>query len=99
MVVTRATPRGQRIIVQANEALAAMLGESVEALVGRDFADFTDPQDEAADRGVTAEPAAGRQRELGRRTRYRRRDGSTVWVDVRSAVVESATTDLDAPKG
>lgn len=96
MVVVRVTPGGRRVVVRANQAFATMLGETVEALAGADLAQFTDVDDEALDRAAAVRIAAGGSREFVRRKRYRRRDGSTIWVDIRSAAVEASALGVDA---
>ena len=88
MAVTHLDAGGHRRIVRANAALADILAVAADQLRGRDFAEFTYPEDEPDDRATAAAMASGKERTFERRKRYRRTDGTTAWVDVRSTVVD-----------
>ena len=87
MSVARMGDDGSRVILRANPALGALLGMPAGELVGRDFAEFTYPEDEAVDELAAVELASGGRTEYVRHKRYRRADGSDVWVEFRAAPV------------
>ena len=89
MAIRTLHPDGRRVIARANAAMGEILGVPAAALVGRDLTEFTDPADEAQDRATARRMLAGTQRSvLSRRKRYRRADGSHVWVDLSAFLVD-----------
>jgi PAS domain S-box-containing protein len=93
-LVARIGDEGRRI-VRANTVLAHTLGEPAEALIGGDLSRFIDPQDAGlAVAGLTA-VAAGRSAEATGVWRFRARDGSRLWLNVR--VVPVQLPDLPGP--
>jgi PAS domain S-box-containing protein len=88
MVVVVLDAQGHRRIVRANATMSDLLGLSAPELIGHDFAEFTFPEDEDVDRAAAVQMAVGDQRRYGRHKRYRRPDGSCVWVEFRSTVID-----------
>jgi PAS domain S-box-containing protein len=83
MAVTALENPTRREIVEANQALADLLGYSREDLIGRAFADLTHPDDREADESAASAmldgSAPGR---LVREKRYRAADGRIVWAEL-----------------
>jgi PAS domain S-box-containing protein len=73
---------GEGYVLQANDALARMLGWDASELIGRRFADFTHPEDAAEDLALFEELLAGERDSYRIEKRYLRPDGSVVWVDL-----------------
>ncbi len=89
MAIRTLHPDGRRVIARANAAMGEILGVPAAALAGRDLTEFTDPGDEVQDRATARRMLAGIQRSvLARRKRYRRADGSHVWVDLSAFLVD-----------
>ena len=88
MAIVRVDQRGRRVILRANQALAGILSEPLDRLVGADFAEFTLPGDEDTDAEAAAAFATAERRDYARLKCYRRRDGSLVWGELRSTVVD-----------
>jgi len=74
-------------VLQANAALAAMLGYSREELLGLRVKDLTHPDDWPATLVAWRDLMAGEPRAYGLEKRYRRKDGSAVWVRVDATLV------------
>jgi PAS domain S-box-containing protein len=73
--------------IRVNQAMATMLGYSVEELAGKPFNDVTHPDDKTiGSRAITAQ-AGGRARSVRLEKRYITRSGAAVWADVNTAVV------------
>lgn len=83
MAVTALENPSRREIIEANQALADLLGYSREDLIGRAFADLTHPDDrEADDNAATAMLDGSSQGRLVREKRYRAADGQIVWAEL-----------------
>ena len=92
MTITEISPSADRIVVEANEAMAALLGYELDDLVGMSVVDFTHPDDLEADNAATDAQVEGAAPSFEGRKRYLRADGSTVWVELHVSVL---TTDGD----
>jgi PAS domain S-box-containing protein len=68
--------------VQVNQHYADILGRSREETEQLRFADITHPEDLAYDLEMARQIQAGPIREYSREKRYRRKDGSDVWVNL-----------------
>ncbi|MGZ4625276.1 MAG: PAS domain-containing sensor histidine kinase [Kineosporiaceae bacterium] len=89
MAIRTLHPDGRRVIARANAAMGEILGVPAAALAGRDMTEFTDPGDEAQDRATARRMLDGTQRSVfARRKRYRRADGSRVWVEMSAFLVD-----------
>lgn len=84
--VVEVDPDGARRIVRANRALGEILGADAADLIGRDFGEFTLPDEPFDPRTVLGLPAGIAA--PPRPKRYRRLDGTTVWVDFRASLVD-----------
>jgi PAS domain S-box-containing protein len=73
-------------ILEANQKLADILGYTRDELLGRTYADLTHPEDVAAGGERLRQLAAGEVPNYAVEKRYRRRDGSYVWVRVTSSL-------------
>jgi PAS domain S-box-containing protein len=70
-----------------NDTLCQTLGYRAEELVGRSVREITHPDDVGADTGNIEALIAGRINSYSHEKRYIRKDGSAVWVMVRSSIV------------
>ena len=68
--------------LRVNQRFADIVGCSRQELERLDVQAFTHPEDRAADLAALRRLAAGQIRELAMERRYRRKDGSVVWVNV-----------------
>ncbi len=93
MAVTAIGHDDRRTIVQANEALAGFLGSTVEALIGRDFADLTHPDDRASSLAAARSLRDGTTPTYRTEKRYLHADGSAVWAELRAAAIEASPGD------
>jgi PAS domain S-box-containing protein len=91
MTLIRLDGAGRGVIVQANQSFASMLDRSVESLVGADCADFTHPDDGPSDVRAAVEMADGSRDAHVSEKRYRRNDGSYVWVLLHSSVIDRSS--------
>jgi PAS domain S-box-containing protein len=83
MAVTALENPSRREIIEANQALADLLGYSRGDLIGRAFADLTHPDDrEADDNAATAMLNGSSPGRLVREKRYRTADGRIVWAEL-----------------
>ncbi len=78
-------------MLEANPALASMLGYSTEELIGRRFADFSLSDEEATHQAMFGALVAGQRRRFDLVHNYRRKDGATTTVHM----VISLVRDLD----
>jgi PAS domain S-box-containing protein len=86
MAVTALENPSRREIIEANQALADLLGYSREDLIGRAFADLTHPDDREADNdAATAMLNGSSPGRLVREKRYRAADGRIVWAELNAA--------------
>ncbi len=76
---------------QVNEALAMILGYSVNELVGRTFAEMTHPEDLAIDLELLGEVVAGKRSGYQMEKRYIHRAGHEVWAELSVAVVRDGS--------
>ena len=76
---------------QVNEALAMILGYSVDELIGMNFADITHPDDLLVDLELLAEVLAGKRSGYQMEKRYVHRAGHEVWAELTVATVRDAT--------
>jgi PAS domain S-box-containing protein len=74
-------------LLQVNEALAAMLGYSRQELLGLGVKDLTHPDDWEATLAAWRMMMSGEQGSYALEKRYRRRDGTTIWVRVDATLV------------
>lgn len=68
--------------IEVNNALCELLGYSESEMRGQNFRYFTHPDDLPAGELYVAEMRSGVRPHLRYEKRYRRKDGSTVWVEV-----------------
>ncbi len=84
----------QRRLVKCNPAFARLLGCRADEIIGKPFADFTHPDDIAANEESYRALVAGEIDHFALDKRYLRKDGSTVWVRLTvSQVPPDATTE------
>ena len=76
--------------LQANEAMARMVGYSSEALMKLRFQDITHPDDLDADLALLAELTAGERRFYQLDKRYLHANGQVVWASLTASVVRDA---------
>ena len=76
--------------VRVNEAYCRTLGYRREELLDKTFRDLTHPEDVDEDVEWFRRAVAGEADSLEREKRYIRRDGSVVWVDVRTEMIRDA---------
>jgi PAS domain S-box-containing protein len=76
-----------RRLVDCNEAFARLIGYGRPELLGRDFADFTDPEDMAQEAPLVEEMRQGARETLRLEKRYIVKGGGQVWVDLSAAVI------------
>ena len=79
-------PEGRLIAV--NPRLAEMTGYAIEELIGRTFFEITHPDDREANRALYGELLAGRIHSFVLDKRYRRKDGSYLWVKTTVSMVK-----------
>jgi PAS domain S-box-containing protein len=77
-------------IVEANPALAAMLGANPAELAGRGVREFTHPDDLELTEGLFADLLGGRRSSLAAEKRYLARDGSVVEVRLDTTLLRDA---------
>jgi PAS domain S-box-containing protein len=82
------TPDGRYLAV--NQAFQKMLGYSETELLGRSPIELTHEDERAATEAFRAARTAGDARTVRREKRYRRRDGSVIWVDISSFLLPVA---------
>ncbi|MPM52618.1 hypothetical protein SDC9_99378 [bioreactor metagenome] len=66
-----------------------MLGYPIADIEGRNFLDFTHPDDVVPDAALAKRLADGEQESVRTEKRYLRKDGSVIWVDLTSAAVSN----------
>jgi PAS domain S-box-containing protein len=82
MAVLELDPTGSSRLVRVNAVLADMLGETAEALVGRDVSGLGDPAEEPLHRLAAAAWAEGTWAQPDRPERFVRADGTSGWASV-----------------
>jgi PAS domain S-box-containing protein len=78
------------ILIETNPTLQAMLGYSADELRSMVFADFTHPEDVDADMALFEELAQGKREFYQLTKRYLRKDGQTVWGNLRVSLIHSS---------
>lgn len=78
-------------ILRVNEAFCAVLGYPREELVGRNFAEFTHPEDLDENREHVRRLVSGEVESFSMEKRYVRRDGSLFWGKVSGSVVRDTS--------
>jgi PAS domain S-box-containing protein len=73
-----------------NQAFQKMLGYSETELLGRSPIELTHEDDRATTEAFRAARTAGYARTIRREKRYRRKDGSVIWVDISSFLLPVA---------
>lgn len=68
--------------ITANNALARLLGTATQRLAGRQFMEFTHPDDRAADLDALTQLRTGTRRDYAVTKRYLPCAGGVIWVDV-----------------
>ncbi|WP_412742486.1 PAS domain S-box protein [Krasilnikovia sp. MM14-A1004] len=86
MVLTSLQPDNLGVFLQANPAMAAITGYSVEQLTGMSVSQLQHPDDLAVTMPVLARLAAGEAETATLEARYRHADGHDLWVRIRTAV-------------
>ncbi|NNF55122.1 MAG: PAS domain S-box protein [Acidimicrobiales bacterium] len=87
MTIAEISPDSDRVIVEANQAMADLLGCPIEHLIGRSIMDFGHPDDRRADDEATAAQLSNEEPTFTTRKRYIRADGTTVWVQLTVAIL------------
>jgi PAS domain S-box-containing protein len=75
-------------ILDANLAACGMLGFPKHDLVGRNYAELTEPSDLVQEQALLSELLAGRMPFYRIEKRYRRRDGTPIWVRITSSLAD-----------
>jgi PAS domain S-box-containing protein len=78
------TGRWQRV----NERLCAITGYSAEELMGMSFPEITHPEDRKYDWEAFQRVVQGKTPEYRKESRYVRKDGTIVWVNVNAALLQ-----------
>ncbi|MEP9350507.1 EAL domain-containing protein [Xanthobacter sp. KR7-225] len=80
------------VIVRANQTARAFVGYTTDEIVGQAFAIVTQPEDAAADRALIADLGAGRRSDIKQsEKRFRRKDGSEIWLDCTTSLARDET--------
>jgi PAS domain S-box-containing protein len=77
-------------ISEANPALQAMLGYTVDELRGMNVTEFTHPDDSATDWELYRDLNAGQRDHFTIEKRFFRKDGQVVWCDLTSSLLRNA---------
>jgi diguanylate cyclase (GGDEF)-like protein/PAS domain S-box-containing protein len=78
------------LLTEVNEALCEMLGRPREELIGRHLAEFTHPDERAADERETALLLSGERSAFAREKQMLRPDGGGLWALVVMSVVQDS---------
>jgi PAS domain S-box-containing protein len=81
---------GKGTYLQVNRAFAQMLGVAPEDVVGRDWKEYTHPDDIAPVTSQGQAVGSGRAPSLTLEKRYLRPDGATVWAELTSSALRDA---------
>ena len=82
MALVDITAPAERVIIEANQAMADLLGYERRRLLGMPFGDLTHPDDRARDEEAATGHACGDYARYSPVKRYVRADGSIVWVQL-----------------
>ncbi len=82
MTLAEVSATSDRVIIDANQAMADLLGIEIAELVGKSFVDLTHPDDLDSDTLATESQIKGESTTFGGRKRYLCADGSVVWVQL-----------------
>lgn len=74
-------------LVRVNQRLCSILGYSEQELLQMYVGDFSHPDDQGKDQALVARMLSGAIHEFELEKRYRRKDGSEVWVDLAVAAM------------
>lgn len=85
MALVEVSPPSDRVIIEANQAMADLLGYEHSALIGMSFADLTHPDDRGPDDDAVVKFASGDLDRYAPIKRYIRADGSSVWVQLHAS--------------
>jgi PAS domain S-box-containing protein len=77
--------------LDVNRRFCEIVGARREDLMGQRLQEFTHPEDLEADQAYVRQTLAGERDEYAMETRYVRRNGSLVWVQLSVALVRDAT--------
>jgi PAS domain S-box-containing protein len=83
MSMTGIDADGHRVVRRANQAFADLVGLPLDQVVGRDIGDLV-IEDDDVDRCAAARIARGELTTHAHRERFRRRDGTSAWVELRT---------------
>lgn len=90
MTLTEVSETADRVILEANQAMADLLGYSVDTLRGMSFVELTHPDDLAEDNAGTESQTDGSSEVFTGTKRYIRADGEIVWVRLHVAILDKA---------
>jgi len=76
--------------LRVNPKFCEITGYSEEELLQMTFRELTHPDDRTDDGAAHVQLVSGEVSELVREKRYRRRDGSTVWVSINASIIRDA---------
>lgn len=79
--------------IRVNPHLCKILGQPSDAIIGRNFQDYTHPDDVEANLAHLAELLAGKWHSFSMEKRYRRVDDTWVWVTLTVSLVHSDSVD------
>ncbi len=82
MALVEISPPADRLIIEANQAMADLLGYDRRDLLGMSFAELTHPEDRPSDDQAVVKFASGEIDSYAPTKRYLRSDGSLVWVQL-----------------
>ncbi len=82
-------------ILRANRAICAMLGYSEDELLGRAAIELIHPDDRVESARMRARVEAGEVDEVAVERRALRKDGSVIWMQVRSTIQRTVDREID----
>lgn len=82
MTLAEVSSTSDRVIVDANQAMADLLGFEIADLIGKSFVELTHPDDLDSDTLATKNQLTGDSETFTGRKRYLSADGSVVWVQL-----------------
>ncbi len=85
MALVDITPPADRIIVEANQAMADLVGYDRSDLLGMSFAELTHPDDQSRDEEAARNHLCGDNSRYSPIKRYLCADGSIVWVQLHAS--------------